>query len=105
MSICQTCLDGLVSNHNVVEDSVTTDDGDSLLTLLEWRSITGQDANSVTVLEIDSLFVNSPSGDFHLVNSVAVDIGENLAMVPDDLEGNPRPAGPAHDAGCYEKVD
>ena len=104
MSICQACLSGLVSNHNVLEDRMTTDDGDTTMTLAEWRTATGQDTDSVAVSDIDSLFVDSAAGDFHLVDGPAVDMGETLALVPDDLDGIARPVGPAYDAGCYEGV-
>ncbi len=104
MSICSACVSGLVSNNNVTEDRFTLDDGDSVLTLSEWRTATGQDLQSVAVTTIDTLFVDSASGDFHLAQGPAVDVGEVLVDVPDDLEGRARPIGAAHDAGCYEGV-
>jgi parallel beta-helix repeat protein len=102
MSICADCLSGLVSDHNVVENRFTLDDGNSVLTLAGWQAATGQDGNSVAVTDIDGLFVDSPAGDFHLAPGLAVDAGEPLVEVTDDLDGNPRPLGPAWDAGCYE---
>ena len=104
MSICSSCVSGFVSNHNVTEDRFTLDDGDSVLTLSEWQTLTGQDSQSVAVSAIDGLFLDSASGDFHLAEGPAVDAGETLADVPTDLEGRPRPVGPAYDVGCYEGV-
>jgi len=105
MSVCESCLTGFASNHNVVENRFTTDDGGSVLTLAEWQSATGRDVNSVSVTDIDALFVDSAGGDYHLVPGAAVDAGETLPDVPDDLDGTPRPLGPAWDAGCYEYGD
>jgi hypothetical protein len=102
MSICENCLTGFASDHNVVENRFTLDDGDSVLTLPEWQSATGQDSNSVSVADVDALFVDSAGGNYHLVSGAAVDVGENLPDVPDDLDGTPRPLGSAWDAGCYE---
>ena len=102
MSVCEECLIGFASDHNVVENRFTLDDGDSVLTLPEWQSATGQDSNSVSVADVDALFVDSAAGNYHLVPGAAVDVGENLPGVPDDLDGTPRPLGSAWDAGCYE---
>jgi Right handed beta helix region len=102
MSVCTNCLSGLVSDHNLVENRFTLDDGDSVMTLAQWQAATGQDGNSLAVTNIDGLFVDSPGGDFHLAPGPAVDAGEALLEVPDDLDGNPRPFGTAWDAGCYE---
>jgi hypothetical protein len=95
LSVCAACLSGFVSDHNVVENRFTLDDGDSVLTLAAWQAATGQEANSVTLTDPDALFVDSPGGEFHLAPGPAVDAGEPLADVSDDLDGNPRPIGPA----------
>jgi parallel beta-helix repeat protein len=102
LSVCASCLAGLVSDHNLVEDRFTLDDGDSVMTLAQWQVATGQDGNSLAVTDIDGLFSDSPGGDFHLAPGPAVDAGAALLDVPVDLDGNPRPFGPAWDAGCYE---
>jgi hypothetical protein len=48
------------------------------------------------------LFV-APGSDYHLrLGSPAIDSGETRGEVPEDLEGNPRPSGPAFDVGAYE---
>lgn len=105
MSVCASCLAGFVSDHNVVEDRFTTDDGDTVLTLAQWRAATNQDLNSVALADetaLDALFVDSAGADFRLVDGVAVDAGEALAQVPTDLDGLARPQGLGWDAGCYE---
>jgi parallel beta-helix repeat protein len=48
-------------------------------------------------------FVDMEKGDFHLApGSAGISAGTPLGdLVPDDLEGNPRPKDKAWDAGCY----
>lgn len=108
MAVCASCLAGFVSDHNVVENRFTLDDGGSTLTLAGWRTATGQDQNSVALADeaaLDALFVDPADGDFRLVAGLAVDAGEELpALVPDDLAGVPRPQGEGWDAGAYEGV-
>lgn len=107
MSVCEDCLPGFVSDHNLVEDRFTTDDGNTVLTLSEWQTLTSQDANSVVLSSaaaLDALFVDSAGGNFHLVDGPAVDAGEALAQVPTDLDGVARPQGLTWDAGSYEGV-
>ncbi|MDA8016746.1 MAG: right-handed parallel beta-helix repeat-containing protein [Thermoanaerobaculia bacterium] len=105
LSVCPSCVSGLISDHNVVEDRFSTDDGDSGLTLAQWQNDTGQDANSIALQNetaLDALFRDGSGGDFRLVDGLAVDVGETLVDVPADLEGLSRPQGLAWDAGCYE---
>jgi parallel beta-helix repeat protein len=102
MSVCSACLPGFTSDHNAVEDRFTLDDGDSTLTLGEWRSATGQDTDSL--LASPSELFESPAGDdYHLsAESPAGDAGELRADVPRDLDGVTRPIGATHDIGAYE---
>jgi len=92
------------SDHNAVMDRFTVDDGDTVLTLAQWRQLTGQDQSSFLATP-DELFVDPEADDYHhRQGSPALDSGETLPEVPTDLEGTPRPSGPAHDIGPYEKV-
>jgi hypothetical protein len=51
----------------------------------------------------DPKFVNASAKDFHLQQaSPAIDAGASLPEVPDDIEGNSRPARSAYDIGAYE---
>jgi parallel beta-helix repeat protein len=96
-------LPGLVSDYNVVMDRFTTDGGDTILTLAEWRQQTGQDTHSFTSTP-SALFVNAPDGDYHLSpTSPAVDAGETLSDVPVDLSDVLRPQGAGYDIGAYEQ--
>ena len=96
---------GLVSDHNIIEDRVTTDGGDSvILTLAQWQALSGQDANSFVANEAE-LFENPalPGGDYHLKDgSLALDVGFAPAAPADDFEGDVRPSGPGVDIGADE---
>jgi hypothetical protein len=94
-------ISGLESDYNIVTDRFTTDDGDSILTLVEWQAL-GYDANSFIAAPAQ-LFVDAAAQNFHLfAASAAVDAGRSLSGAAADLEGNPRPAGAAPDTGAYE---
>lgn len=52
---------------------------------------------------LDPKFVNAAGNDYHLQStSPAIDAGVALAFIPDDLDDNLRPQGPAYDIGAYE---
>ncbi len=102
MSVSMDSLPGFSSDSNAVEDRFTLDDGNSILTLTEWRTQTGQDTSSFTSVPGD-LFSDLAGDDYHpREGSPLIDTGETLAEVPTDLEGTPRPLGLAYDIGCYE---
>jgi parallel beta-helix repeat protein len=104
VSIAADSLPGLISNHNAVEDRFTVDDGDSVLTLVEWQALTGEDAESV-VATPSELFVAPESGDFELRDgSPAADSGETLMEVATDRLGRQRPIGPSFDIGAHEGI-
>ena len=94
-----TDLADLDSDFNIL-DAVSPDDGGTRITLAIWQSA-GHETHSFSS-SLSSLFVNTAGGDYHLVaGSPAIDAGQAVA-VPADLEGRPRPVGPAWDIGCYE---
>jgi hypothetical protein len=85
-----------------VEDRFTPDDGNSVLTLSQWRSQTGQDGNSIIASQA-SVFRNVVASDYHLsATSPAIDNGMPVTDVTTDIEGNPRPQGSGWDIGAYE---
>ncbi len=54
---------------------------------------------------VDPLFVDPAGDDFHLqISSQAIDAGQPLPDVTDDIEGTPRPQGSGFDIGAYEVV-
>lgn len=100
INIVRDSLSGFVSDHNAVTNRFSTDDGESFLTLAQWRAATDQDGNS---------FVSGPAAlfaganDYHLsATSPAIDAGSTLGAPNVDIEGNGRPFGPAYDLGAYE---
>jgi parallel beta-helix repeat protein len=98
-------LDGFSADHNAVTDRFTTNGGDSVLSLSEWRGETGNDGNSF-VSASSNLFENPGGDDYSLSSSSpAVDAGEMLADVPADLLGVARPQGAGFDIGAYERED
>lgn len=102
MNVCTACLAGFVSDRNAVEDRFTLNDGDTTLTLAQWRTATGMDSTSFVATPAQ-LFVAPASGDFRLrAGSPALDAGIALGAVTMDLEGTPRPLGAGWDVGAYE---
>ena len=102
VAISADSLSGFVSDTNVGMDRFSVDGGDTRIGLAAWRAATGQDQSSIIATPA-ALFVNFAGNDHHLsATSPARDAGVTLATVPDDLEGAPRPQGPASDIGAYE---
>lgn len=102
ISIDASSLPGFTSDYNAVVDRFSTNWGDTVITLAQWRAATGQDAHSF-VATPDQLFVNPASYDYHLkAGSPAIDTGTSTSAPPTDLDGNPRPSGAAVDVGAYE---
>jgi parallel beta-helix repeat protein len=102
ITVSADSVPGLTSDYNVVMDRFSTDDGDTRLTLAQWRAATGQDLHSLIAVPAD-LFVNAAANDYHLKStSPARDAGLTLAEVTSDRDGVPRPSGPGVDIGAYE---
>jgi hypothetical protein len=104
INISADSLLGFTSDHNVVDDIFTVDDGDTILDLPAWNLLTGQDAHSL-VATTDQLFVGAANGDYHLLaTSPAIGAGtsQNAPLV--DLDGNPRGVGGDWDIGAYQYV-
>lgn len=102
LSVSSNSLSGFVSDYNVLMDRFTTDDGNTRLTLAQWRSATGQDTHSILSTPSE-LFVNVAANDYHLkAGSPAIDRGTSQLAPTVDLEGRARPAGAGWDVGAYE---
>jgi hypothetical protein len=83
------------------DDVDITWNGRELCTFAGYQARTGQDAHG---LFADPRFV-APGSDFHLLaGSPAIDAGSLVPgqFAPFDLEGHPRPHGPAPDLGAFE---
>jgi hypothetical protein len=101
-----TCLtdvnsrSGTASEYNVVTDLFS--DGTQRLGLEAWRLARGLEGQSV-VSTSAAVFVSPDSDNFRLApQSPAVNAGSAQQAPAGDIEGNPRPAGGAFDAGAYE---
>jgi hypothetical protein len=103
INVLPSSLPSFSSDHNVTTNRFSTDGGESVMSLAQWRTATGQDADSRTAAS-SALFVNEAADDYHLsVTCSAVDAGVPLEAPGIDLEGNARPAGAAFDIGAYER--
>ena len=95
-------LTGLRSDYNVVNNRFSFDE--QFISLAQWKA-KNQDQHSLLCSSLTALFVNPTVGNYHLASgSVARDTGVALPSVVDDLEGRPRPQGPAYDIGAYERI-
>jgi parallel beta-helix repeat protein len=102
IDISSDSLPGFSSDYNVVMDRFTTDDSNSIQTLAQWQTATGQDAHSI-VATPSQLFVNAAANDFHLSDtSPAIDAGTSQYAPAVDFEGTPRPSGNGFDIGADE---
>jgi hypothetical protein len=102
LDISEDSLPGLSSDYNAVMNRFTTDGGDTILTLSQWRQQTGLDAHSF-VATPTQLFVDATRNDYRLSpSSPAIDHGATLDDVPADLVGTSRPQGAYYDVGAHE---
>jgi hypothetical protein len=83
--------------------------GVSIVNNLTNKAVLSRDGGSGTVQNNvtnaqASWFVNATAGDLHLASGIAsvVDLGQALADVTDDYDGDARPLGPAYDVGADE---
>jgi hypothetical protein len=101
VTIPEAGLSGFQSDYNIVEDRFSADGDNSTITLAAWQAL-GYDAHSL-IATTDQLFQDEAGADYHLLpGGPAVDAGTVLADVTKDLDGVPRPWGPAYDIGAYE---
>jgi hypothetical protein len=95
-------LPGFDGDHNAVTNRFSTDDGESFLTLAQWRNVTKQDENSFDSSPA-ALFADTAANEGHLsAASPAIDAESRLGAPNVDIEGNGRPFGSADDIGAYE---
>jgi hypothetical protein len=105
IDISQGSLAGFVSDHNVAMERFTTNGGNSVSTLVQWRTATGQDQHSLVATPA-VLFVDVGSHDFHLsATSPALNAGTVLQAPGVDFEGDGRPSGGAFDIGADERPE
>jgi hypothetical protein len=102
IDISADSLPGFVSDSNVVMDRLTTNGGNTIMTLAQWRTATGQDAHS-RVATPDQTFANLAGNDYRpRAGGPAVDAGATTQAPARDLVGAVRPQGGGYDIGAYE---
>ena len=101
IDISADSLAGFSSDYNVLMNRMTTNGGDSVLTLAQWQAA-GRDLHSIVATPAQ-LFV-SPTTDLHLsATSPALDIGQAQFAPAVDFEGTARPSGAGVDIGADER--
>jgi hypothetical protein len=99
-----TSLPGLQSDYNIGNDKFTTDGGDNIMNLKDWRSETNQDKNSIISNPL-SIFENAEGNNYHLIKDCdAVNTGTSVNAPSTDIEGHYRPYETGIDIGAYEYV-
>ncbi len=97
-------MTGFTSDYNILVNRLSNDDGNSNMTLSQWKSL-GYDIHSMIADPESQIFVDYTNSDFHLLqNAQAVNSGTNsvLPTVFEDLDNVPRPQGSGFDIGSYE---
>ncbi len=101
-SISTESTEQFSSDFNIVNDKLSSQGDGSTITFTEWQAL-GLGSNSLIADEPEMIFVNFSEQDFHLLQDAqAVDSGNNVAFLAEDIEGNPRPFGLRYDIGAYE---
>jgi len=102
IDISADSLAGFSSDYNVLMNRMTTNGGDSILTLAQWQA-SGRDLHSL-VATPSQLFVNPAGFDLHLsATSLALDVGTPQFAPTVDFEGTARPSGAGIDIGADER--
>jgi hypothetical protein len=102
MSLDAASIVGFTSDYNIVMDRLSRDDDNTVLTLVQWRAATGQDAHSKTAAPLQ-LFVDSATANYRLSStSPARDAGTSANAPAKDILGTVRPQNSVFDIGAYE---
>jgi len=98
-------LTGFQSDYNIVTDKFTTDGGNNILSLNDWRKKTGQDENS-RLSSPNAIFQSPGSDNYRLIKGChAIDNGTSNNAPTKDIEGYTRAKGSNIDIGAYEYID
>ncbi len=90
ITISRDSMPGFQSDHNLVVDRFSVDDGSSTMDLSRWQALTSQDLHSRVSLPGD-LFVDEASRDYHLRDrSPAIDAADPSLAPRLDIEGKAR---------------
>lgn len=68
-----------------------------------WYASTGQDGHSIVQYDMDSTFMDTGAGNFHLkITAAAIDKGTATGAPSRDCDNAARPVGAGYDIGAYE---
>ena len=109
IAIDAASISGFHSNYNIVTDRMSTDDGNTVISLAQWQQATQSDSNSFIATPAE-LFINVANNDYHLSPvGPAIDKGADSyysMLAPlNDFENETRPLsffGYLFDIGCDE---
>jgi parallel beta-helix repeat protein len=102
ISVWDDSLEGFTSDYNALISRFTTDDSNSVQTLAQWRTATGNDLHSF-VATAASLFVDAATRDYRLKpGAAAIDAGSSLGAPGVDFFDAARPQGAGVDMGAIE---
>jgi len=104
ISIDESSMENFISDYNLITDRMSSDDGESNMSLEEWQSL-GYDLHSALAPPENELFTNYLTEDYTLIEgSEAVDKGTNYVseIITTDLNNLSRPQGDGFDIGAYE---
>jgi hypothetical protein len=105
INVSADSMPGMRSDHNIVLDRFSPDDGGRFMSLAEWQSLTGLDRHS-QVSKPQDVFVNLESNDYHLRDeSPALDAADVELAPPLDIHRRNRPVGARPDIGAFEGKD
>jgi len=107
VSIDESSEENFVSDYNIVVDRLSTDDGESNISLAQWQ-VLGYDVHSELAQPEEQIFADYSSGDYSLMeSSQAVDKGTSLVsnVVTKDITDISRPQRDGFDIGAYEYFD
>ncbi len=104
ITVDESSISGFQSDYNVLEDRLSPDGDNTILTLTQWQGL-GYDLHSMLADPDNQVFADTSASNYHLLqNSQAVDAGTSLVsgVVTVDLDDISRPQGNGYDIGCYE---
>jgi parallel beta-helix repeat protein len=104
ITVDESSIAGFQSDYNIVEDRLSPDGDNTILTLSQWQGL-GYDLHSMLADPDNQVFADTSTSNYHLLqNAQAVDVGTSLvsSVVTVDLDDVSRPQGSGYDIGCYE---